>query len=153
MPYHFSRSSIKFLGHTGGKIDDLDQIWARLLSRSQLLNPSHLPCCTCTNWIEHVTIGLLYVKVVLSNRIVSCRLYYWLSTFGNLVLNHSRFVCLIQRKTYFFIVFISFFFPNVLANFFHPQTDFAFQLNCFLSRRLDCRKLDHAVVQIWSLSL
>ena len=38
------RSCIKFQGHTGWKIDDLDKIWARLLGRSQLSNPSDLPC-------------------------------------------------------------------------------------------------------------
>ena len=45
VPYNFSRSSIKFQGHTGWKIDDLNPIWVRLLSRSQLTNPSDLPCC------------------------------------------------------------------------------------------------------------
>ena len=40
----FFRSSIKFQGPRGWKIDDLDQIWARLLGRSQLSNPSDLPC-------------------------------------------------------------------------------------------------------------
>ena len=45
VPYYFSRSSIKFQGHTGWKINDLDQIWARLLiSWLQLSNPSALPC-------------------------------------------------------------------------------------------------------------
>ena len=44
VPYYFSRSSIKIQGHTGWKIDDLDQIWARLLGWSQLSNPSDLPC-------------------------------------------------------------------------------------------------------------
>ena len=44
VPCCFPRSSIKFQGHTGWKIDDLDQIWARLLGRSQLSNPSDLPC-------------------------------------------------------------------------------------------------------------
>ena len=44
VPYHFSRSCITFQGHTGWKIDDLDQIWARLLGWSQLSNPSDLPC-------------------------------------------------------------------------------------------------------------
>ena len=44
VPYYFSRSYIKFQGHTGWKIDDLDQIWARLLGRSQLSNPPDLPC-------------------------------------------------------------------------------------------------------------
>ena len=44
VPYCFPRSSIKFQVHNGQKIDDLDQIWARLLGRSQLSNPSDLPC-------------------------------------------------------------------------------------------------------------
>ena len=44
VPYYFSRSYIKFQGHTGWKIDDLDQICARLLGRSQLSNLSDLPC-------------------------------------------------------------------------------------------------------------
>ena len=43
VPYCFPRPSIKFQGHKGQKIDDLDQIWARLLGRSQLSNPSDLP--------------------------------------------------------------------------------------------------------------
>ena len=50
--YCFSRSSIKFQGHTGWKIDDFNPIPARLLGRSQLSNPSDLPCyrlgcCPC----------------------------------------------------------------------------------------------------------
>ena len=44
MPYCFLGSSIKFQGHTGWKIDDLNPIWVRLLGRSQLSNPSDLPC-------------------------------------------------------------------------------------------------------------
>ena len=44
VPYCFPRPSIKFQGHKGQKIDDLDQIWARLLGWSQLSNPSDLPC-------------------------------------------------------------------------------------------------------------
>ena len=32
--YCFSRSSIKFHGHTGGKIDDLNPIWDYLAGRS-----------------------------------------------------------------------------------------------------------------------
>ena len=39
-------SSIKFQGHTGWKMDDLNPIWVRLLGRSQLSNPSDLPCCS-----------------------------------------------------------------------------------------------------------
>ena len=44
MPHCFLGSSIKFQGHTGWKIDNLNPIWVRLLSRSQLSNPSDLPC-------------------------------------------------------------------------------------------------------------
>ena len=44
VPYCFSRSFIKFQGHTGWKIDDFNPIWVRLTGRSQLSNPSDLPC-------------------------------------------------------------------------------------------------------------
>ena len=44
VPYCFWRSSMKFRGHTGWKIDDLKPIWVRLLGRSPLSNPGHLPC-------------------------------------------------------------------------------------------------------------
>ena len=44
MPYCFLGSSIKYQGHTGWKIDDLNPVWVRLLGRSQLSNPSDLPC-------------------------------------------------------------------------------------------------------------
>ena len=44
VPYYFSAPSIKFQGRTGWKIDNLNPIWVRLLGRSQLSNPSDLPC-------------------------------------------------------------------------------------------------------------
>ena len=44
VPYCFLRSFIKFQGHTGWLIDDLNPIWIRLIGRSQLSNPSDLPC-------------------------------------------------------------------------------------------------------------
>ena len=44
VPYYFSRSSMKFHGHRGWKMDDLNSIWVRLLGWSQLSNPSDLPC-------------------------------------------------------------------------------------------------------------
>ena len=49
VPYNFSRWSIKFQGHTGWKIDDLNPVWVILLGRSQLSNPSDLPCWS---WIR-----------------------------------------------------------------------------------------------------
>ena len=44
VPCCFSRLSIKFQGHTYRKTDNLNPIWVRLLGRSQLSNPSDLPC-------------------------------------------------------------------------------------------------------------
>ena len=44
VPYNFSGSSNKFLGHPGWKIDVSNPIWVRLLGRPQLSNPSDLPC-------------------------------------------------------------------------------------------------------------
>ena len=58
VPQKFLRSSIKFQGHIGWKIDDLYQIWARLLGRSQLWNPSDLPCFV--NIFE--SSGVLYIS-------------------------------------------------------------------------------------------
>ena len=43
MPYCFWSSYIKFQCPTGWKVDELDQIWARLLGWSQLSNPPDLP--------------------------------------------------------------------------------------------------------------
>ena len=54
VPYCFPRPSIKFQGHKGQKIDDLDQIWARLLGRSQLSNPSDLPCLVWNTFLYKV---------------------------------------------------------------------------------------------------
>ena len=64
IPYYFSRSSIKFQGHTGWKINDLDQIWARLLGRSQLSNPSDLPCSIAAGLIRWPSVS---TSVVYSN--------------------------------------------------------------------------------------
>ena len=44
VPYCFARSSIKFHGHTGRNWRFESNL--RLLGRSQLSNPSDLPCCT-----------------------------------------------------------------------------------------------------------
>ena len=44
VPYLFLRSSMEFQGHMCRKIYDLNPIWVRLLCRSQLSNPSDLPC-------------------------------------------------------------------------------------------------------------
>ena len=47
VPYYFLGSSIKFQGHTGWKIDNMNPIWVRLLGWWQLSNPSDLPCFFC----------------------------------------------------------------------------------------------------------
>ena len=49
MPYCYLGSSIKYQGHMGWKIDDLNPVWVRLLGRSQLSNPSDLPCFVSTH--------------------------------------------------------------------------------------------------------
>ena len=56
VPYCFWRSSVKFQGHTGWKIDDWNPIWVRLLGQSQLSNPSDLPCYPCKNVPDFWTI-------------------------------------------------------------------------------------------------
>ena len=78
MPYYFSGSSIKFKGHTGWKIDDLNPIWVKLLGRSQLSNPSDLPCFFLDSLSRvRVIHGALYLEEVcldgtyLSNRPVN----------------------------------------------------------------------------------
>ena len=69
VPYTFSRSSINFQGHTGWKIDDLNRIWVRLLGRSQLSNPSDLPCSIGRRqvifvcWIQYSKLGSLRHKI------------------------------------------------------------------------------------------
>ena len=63
VPYCFPRSSIKFQGHTGWKIDDLDQIWARLLGRSQLSNPSDLPCFHIWTPIPGLKVTFIFMQV------------------------------------------------------------------------------------------
>ena len=40
VPYCFSMSSDEFQGHVGKKLGDLAPIWAKLIGRSQLSNPS-----------------------------------------------------------------------------------------------------------------
>ena len=57
VPYCFLGSSIKFRGHTGWKIDDLNPIWVRLPGRSQLSNPSDLPCLLADwKWLHPIAI-------------------------------------------------------------------------------------------------
>ena len=65
VPYCFFWSSIKFQGHKGWKIDDLNPICVRLLGRSQLSNPSDLPCfkygtCICYSMCICLTIHISY---------------------------------------------------------------------------------------------
>ena len=64
VPYCFWRSSIKYQGHTGWKIDDLNPVSVRLLGRSQLSNPSDLPCWLCS----HHRIIMKFSGVITSDR-------------------------------------------------------------------------------------
>ena len=77
VPYYFSRSYIKYQGHTGWKINDLDQIWARLLGWSQLSNPSDLPCWLGI-WYESIVWVIMGRWGLFSEcRCFSCSSYYW----------------------------------------------------------------------------
>ena len=82
VPYYFSRSYIKFQSHTGWKIDDLDQIWARLLGRSQLSNPSDLPCWLCFSFVGHSYNGIMglvhFAEVFVICSVFDCCENLWL---------------------------------------------------------------------------
>ena len=63
---YFLGSSIKFQGHKGWKIDDFNPIWVRLLGRSQLSNPSDLPCYIFTRgqfWPSGIVVACVCVCV------------------------------------------------------------------------------------------
>ena len=60
----FWGSSIKFQGHTGWNMDDLNPVWVRLLGRSQLSNPSDLPCWLCS----HHPIIMKYSGVIINDK-------------------------------------------------------------------------------------
>ena len=85
MPYCFSRSSIKLQGHTGWKINDLILIWVRLLGRSQLSNPSDLPC--------FVFFKKMHLKIVSTKKQSqnwgSVRFFFWTKTFSDLFIEIS----------------------------------------------------------------
>ena len=62
--YYFFRSSIKSQGHRGWKMYDLNPIWVRLLGRSQLSNPSDLPCSQIPTLYTHSLVVLGYLLLV-----------------------------------------------------------------------------------------
>ena len=57
-------SPIKFQRHMVWKIEDLNPIWVRLLGRSQLSNPSDLPCSRSNTLFRHISgmLGLIDMK-------------------------------------------------------------------------------------------
>ena len=62
------RSSTKFQGHTGWKVDDLNPIGVRLLGRSQLSNPSDLPCFQWAKFsVNYIDLCQLQNYLALSN--------------------------------------------------------------------------------------
>ena len=75
VPYNFSRSSIKFQGHTGWKIDDLNPIWVRLLGRSQLSNPLDLPCFLINTFSYFFVNTVINVSTMLLNSSLSSAAY------------------------------------------------------------------------------
>ena len=91
VPYYFSRSSIKFQGHMGWKIDDLDQIWARLLGRSQLSNPSDLPCFFKTNFDPECVQNKKKYKIFFKQRVFCPYIGCWWT--GALAQRHQQPQC------------------------------------------------------------
>ena len=67
--YCLSGSSVKFGGDTGRQIGDFYSIWARLLDRSQLSNPSALPCELQTSKFSFISLNyrLLHTAVTMLN--------------------------------------------------------------------------------------
>ena len=81
----FSRSFIKFQGHTGWSIDDWNPIWARLLGRSQLSNPLDLPC------LEHMeAFGIWYRRRNVICNVLPCRYFFLFFNGETLVLTKER---------------------------------------------------------------
>ena len=97
MSYCFSGSSIKFQGHTGCKIDDLNPIWVRLLGRSQLSNPSDLPCCYPELFHQSVKSLLMMFLGLLATTWDDCWLLTILSMVSTLVIA-MVYSCSDQRK-------------------------------------------------------
>ena len=76
VPFCYPGSSIKFQGHTGWKIGNLNPIWVRLLGPSQLSNPSDLPCCMKGSQKAIHKGSLLWVHSVISiPHFISVRAY------------------------------------------------------------------------------
>ena len=110
--YYFSGTSIKFQGHTGWKIDDLNPIGVRLLGQSQLSNPSDLPCYAVngfvSHWNGHDTVYMIWIFVVglcieqckLVDRTLFFVIHCFLDNYVNLI-NHGY---LIIKKTSFFVI-------------------------------------------------
>ena len=68
VPYCFLGSSIKIHGHTGWKIDNLNPVWVRLLGRSQLSNPSDLPCFNNMQHKIYICIYIYYYIIYCENK-------------------------------------------------------------------------------------
>ena len=69
--YYFLRSSIKFQGHRGWKMYDLNSIRVRLLGRSQLSNPSDLPCLKSVAISLIQPLEFLYVNAGVSDAYIA----------------------------------------------------------------------------------
>ena len=87
----FFRSSINFQKSYGQKSGDLNTIWGRLLGRSQLSNPSYLPCCI-TNPFDDKTPSLsIYMCVCMCVCVFAFAIVYSLSWIvAEPTMNHVR---------------------------------------------------------------
>ena len=92
VPYCFFGSSIKFPGHTSWKIDEFNPIWVRLLGRSQLSNPSDLPCIAWLYIFSCDQAALWMVQSVCLSVCLSVRLSgtpFWLCSHHHIIMKFS----------------------------------------------------------------
>ena len=106
VPYCFSRSSVKFQGHTALKIVQFDPNWAFPDCNSSLNSPMAMKCCTKLETANErypiVTNGIFRLYVRLSVR-PSVRLsvtLFWLCSHHGIIMKFSGVITNDQRKVH-----------------------------------------------------
>ena len=106
VPYCFSRSSVKFQGHTALKIVQFDPNWAFPDCNSSLNSPMAMKCCTKLETANErypiVTNGIFRLSVRLSVR-PSVRLsvtLFWLCSHHGIIMKFSGVITNDQRKVH-----------------------------------------------------
>ena len=104
VPYCFFRSSIKFHGHTGGKIDDMNPIWEYLAGRSYqipqicLVKVRAFKFCTVFELIMLLNISSVFYLIPICLFLAATKqLYEWFSP--SVCLSVRPSVCLSVRPS------------------------------------------------------